>query len=182
MITAFIFVLTIFVLVVAYFFVYILAAFVFSRIGRKFNVGSFLLFLIPFYNLMLLCDCAGVSRWLTVGIAAPGVIVFLMNVASFFVFAPLLEPAYALLALASCVYLWGSIAERLGKNFWIWGIVTSVFMGIPAVFLAFDGSVPCNKYCDIPKNEPSKNKDNKDDENRDDEETEKRYIDVGPKN
>jgi hypothetical protein len=121
---------------------YIFAAFVFYRLGEKFRVGSFLGFLIPIYNVMLLCDCAGISRWFTLGIVAPGIVTLAMNVVSFYLFAPVFEPATALVSFAANVYLWGSIAKRLGKNFWLWGILTPVLMGLPVLVLAFDKSLP----------------------------------------
>ena len=37
---------------------------------------------------------------------------------------------------------WGSVAERLGKSFWLWGAACLVFGGVPVLFLAFDGSMP----------------------------------------
>ena len=50
---------------------YLFSAYVMYRLGDKFRVGSFAGFLLPVYNVMLLCDCAGVTRWLTAGLAAP---------------------------------------------------------------------------------------------------------------
>lgn len=63
--------LAVIVLVLMCFGIYIFAAYVFSRLGEKFRIGSFLQFLIPFYNVMLLCDCARISRWFTVAVIAP---------------------------------------------------------------------------------------------------------------
>ena len=37
------------------------------------------------------------------------------------------------------VNIWGSIAERLGKSYWFYGI-TILFFGIPVFILAFDSS------------------------------------------
>ena len=121
---------------------YIFAAYVFYRLGEKFRTGSFIGFLIPVYNVMLLCDCAAVSRWLTAAIVAPGLITFIMNAVSFYLFAPVLEPSSAMIGIAASVWLWGSIARRLGKNFWLWGIATTVLMGLPVLIMAFDGSMP----------------------------------------
>ncbi|MCE5202178.1 MAG: hypothetical protein LLF78_06685 [Synergistaceae bacterium] len=124
---------------------YIFAAFVFSRLGEKFRIGSFFGFLIPIYNVMLLCDCAKISRWITLGIVAPGIVTLGMNVVSFYLFAPVFEPATALISFAANVYLWGSIAQRLGKNFWLWGILTPVLVGLPVLIMAFDGSMPVDR-------------------------------------
>ncbi|MDD4159954.1 MAG: hypothetical protein PHO18_03300 [Synergistaceae bacterium] len=134
--------LAVIVLVLMCFGIYIFAAYVFSRLGEKFRVGSFLQFLIPFYNIALLCDCARISRWFTVAIVAPGIVTAAMNIVSFYVFTEIFSSGAAMVAFASNVYLWGKIAERLGRNFWLWGIMTPVLLGLPILFLAFDGSMP----------------------------------------
>lgn len=134
--------LAVIVLVLMCFGIYIFAAYVFSRLGEKFRIGSFFWFLVPFYNIMLLCDCAKISRWFTVAIVAPGIITAAMNIVSFYVFAEVFNSGAALVAFAANVYLWGNIAERLGKNFWIWGIITPVLLGLPVLIMAFDGSMP----------------------------------------
>lgn len=121
---------------------YIFAAYVFYRLGEKFRIGSFVTFLIPLYNVMLLCDCAAISRWFTAAVLAPGLITFVMNVVSFYLFAPLLEPTSAMIGIAGSVWLWGNIARRLGKNFWLWGVGTTILMGLPLLIMAFDGSMP----------------------------------------
>ena len=144
------------------FWIYILAAYVLSRVGKKFGVGSFPLFLIPVYNIMLLCDCAKVTRWLTVGLVAPGIVTFVMNAVTLYLFAPVLEPASALVAVAAAVCLWGNIAKRLGKNFWLWGIGMVVFMGLPVLIMAFDSSAPMRERTQR-EEEPKE---------------EKRYIDI----
>lgn len=134
--------LAVIVLVLMCFGIYIFAAYVFSRLGEKFRIGSFLRFLIPFYNIALLCDCARISRWFTVAIVAPGIITAAMNIVSFYVFAEVFSSGAALVAFAANVYLWGRIAERLGKNFWLWGIITPILLGLPVLIMAFDGSMP----------------------------------------
>lgn len=134
--------LAVIVLVFMCFGIYIFAAYVFSRLGEKFRIGSFFQFLIPFYNVVLLCDCAKISRWFTVAIVAPGIVTAAMNIVSFYVFAELFSSGAAMVAFAANVYLWGRIAERLGKNFWLWGIITPIFLGLPVLIMAFDGSMP----------------------------------------
>lgn len=57
-------------------------------------------------------------------------------------FSEVFSSGAALVAFAANVYLWGKIAERLGKNFWLWGILTPVLLGLPVLILAFDGSMP----------------------------------------
>ena len=54
---------------------YLFTAYVMYRIGDKFRIGSYLEFLIPVYNVMLLCDCAGITRWVTAGIGGLPVLV-----------------------------------------------------------------------------------------------------------
>ena len=137
--------LAVMVIVLMCFGVYIFAAYVFSRLGEKFRIGSFIRFLIPFYNVVLLCDCAKISRWFTVAIIAPGIVTAAMNIVSLYVFAGIFSSGAAVVAFAANVYLWGNIAERLGKNFWLWGILTPVLLGFPVLILAFDGSMPARE-------------------------------------
>ena len=110
---------------------------------------------------MILCDCAKITRWLTVALVAPGIVTFVMNAVTFYIFAPVLEPASALVAVAAAIYLWGTIARRLGKNFWLWGIGTVMLMGLPVLIMAFDSSAPSHPQS-----------------SRRAEEEEKRYIDI----
>ncbi|WP_139488252.1 FHA domain-containing protein [Brevibacillus dissolubilis] len=104
--------------------VYAFTAYTYYRIGQKFGIGTLGEFFIPVYNLVLLCRCAGISSWFLLTILIPylGAIIF-------------------------TVYLYGKIAERLGKDFWLWGL-GSAFLGIPAIVMAFDSSYPvgANEY------------------------------------
>ncbi len=133
---------TVLAVLLVFFGFYLFAAYVFYRLGEKFRIGSFVGFLIPGYNVMLLCDCAAVTRWLTVAILAPGFVQFVMNALSLYMFAQFFESVSGLIGVVASVYLWGSIARRLGKNFWLWGIGTTILLGLPALILAFDGSMP----------------------------------------
>lgn len=121
---------------------YIFAAYVFARLAEKFRVGSFIRFLIPFYNIMLLCDCARVTRWLAAALIAPGITASILNMLSLGALEGVISSAGAVIGFAANVWLWGSIAQRLGKNFWLWGIITPVLVGLPVLILAFDGSMP----------------------------------------
>ena len=121
---------------------YLFAAYVMFRVGEKFRVGRFRDYLVPVWNLALLCVCGGVTRLVAAGLALPAPLFWIICAAG----APSLE-FYAGRALAALfvfcwVYLWGSVAERLGKNFWLWGAACLIFGGIPVLFLAFDGSMP----------------------------------------
>ena len=128
------------------FFVYIVTAFIFTKLGEKFGVGSFIGFLVPVYNVMLLCDCAKISRWLSLCIVAPGLVAFVINAFTFSAFVPVLGDVSSVVAMVSTMFLFGKIAERLGKNPWIWGIGTVLLMGLPIFFLALDGSRPAEWY------------------------------------
>lgn len=121
---------------------YLFAAYVMFRVGEKFRVGRYRDYLVPVWNLSLLCDCGGVTRLVAAGLALPAPLFWIICAAG----APSLE-FYAGRALAALfvfcwVYLWGSVAERLGKSFWLWGAACLVFGGVPVLFLAFDGSMP----------------------------------------
>lgn len=171
-------------LVLVFFGVYLFTVYVLSRLGGKFRVGSYFQFLIPIYNVMLLCDCAKLTRWLTVGLLFPGFVASVMNVASLHMLEPYVKTAGLLIGFAANVLLWGSIAKRLGKNFWLWGIITTVLCGLPVLILAFDSSLP------VPESRPRSGQSGPDkgdgphadeqsankDENNNHEET--RYIDV----
>lgn len=121
---------------------YLFAAYVMFRVGEKFRVGRFRDYLVPVWNLALLCDCGGVTRWTAAGLALPAPLFWIICAAG----APSLEfyagRALAALFIFCWVYLWGSVAERLGKSFWLWGAACLVFGGVPVLFLAFDGSMP----------------------------------------
>ena len=121
---------------------YLFAAYVMFRVGEKFRVGRYRDYLVPVWNLALLCDCGGVTRLVAAGLALPAPLFWIICAAG----APSLEfyagRALAALFIFCWVYLWGSVAERLGKSFWLWGAACLVFGGIPVLFLAFDGSMP----------------------------------------
>ncbi len=121
---------------------YLFAAYVMFRVGEKFRVGRFRDYLVPVWNLALLCDCGGVTRWTAAGLALPAPLFWIICAAG----APSLEfyagRALAALFIFCWVYLWGSVAERLGKSFWLWGAACLVFGGVPVLLLAFDGSMP----------------------------------------
>ena len=121
---------------------YLFAAYVMFRVGEKFRVGRYRDYLVPVWNLALLCDCGGVTRLVAAGLALPAPLFWIICAAG----APSLEfyagRALAALFIFCWVYLWGSVAERLGKIFWLWGAACLVFGGVPVLFLAFDGSMP----------------------------------------
>lgn len=97
--------------------VYLFICFVLFRIGRKFGIGSFPKFCIPIYNGVLICRCGGISGWWLLGMVLP------------------------VIGIIFTIYLWGSVARRLGKNFWVYGLGT-LLLGLPVFILAFDGSKP----------------------------------------
>ncbi|HOW54312.1 MAG TPA: type IV pilus assembly protein PilM [Syntrophorhabdaceae bacterium] len=105
------------VIILVYIVMYLFGAYVAYRIGSKFGIGAFWEYLIPFYNIVLLCRCGGVSAWNVLGLMIPIVNIY------------------------STVSIWGSIAEKLGKSYWLYGITILLF-GIPILILAFDSSTP----------------------------------------
>lgn len=96
---------------------YVATSYVLYRIGRKFGIGSFVGYLIPIYNVVLLCRCAGLTGWFVL-----------------FLFVPIINIFVTFL-------IWGKIAERLGKNLVLWGLLCAL-LGLPIIILAFDGSMP----------------------------------------
>jgi serine/threonine protein kinase len=96
---------------------YWLISYIMYRIGRKFSIGSMPGFTIPIYNSVLLCRCGGLSGWLVL-----------------LLFVPYIG------GLVFPVWLYGAIAKRLGKNFWLYGLGSLLF--IPVLILAFDDSRP----------------------------------------
>jgi hypothetical protein len=97
--------------------IYLFACWVLSRIGQKFGQGTLGQWCIPIYNLYLLCLCAEVSPLWILGFFIPFV------------------------NIAAGVYVWGVISARLGKEFWLWGILCGL-LGLPVLVLAFDDSKP----------------------------------------
>ena len=119
--------------------------YVLYRIGRKFQIGTFWGFLVPVYNLFLLCDCAQISRWFSVGIFFPALVLLLIIPLGIFFMGPLIflfKLSTPIVVFATNTYLWGRIAERLGKNFWLWGLGVPLLCGLPILVLAFDDSMP----------------------------------------
>lgn len=101
--------------------VYLFMSFVLYKIGNKFDLGApFWQYIIPIYNMVLMCRCGGVSAW---------------NVLGMMIFP---------ISIYSTINVWGSIAERLGKSYWLYGITILLF-GIPVLFLAFDSSTASGK-------------------------------------
>ena len=101
--------------------IYLLMSYVLYKIGQKFDLGSpFWHYLVPIYNMVLMCRCGDVSAWNVLGM-----MIFPINI-------------------YSIINVWGSIAERLGKSYWLYGITTLLF-GIPVFILAFDSSTPAGK-------------------------------------
>jgi type IV pilus assembly protein PilM len=98
--------------------IYLFMSYVLYRIGQKFDLGApFWHYLVPIYNAVLMCRCGDVSAWNVLGM-----MIFPINI-------------------YSIINVWGSIAERLGKNYWVYGILTLIF-GVPVFILAFDSSRP----------------------------------------
>lgn len=105
------------VMLVVYLAIYLVVCWALSKIGEKFKVGPTWGYYVPIYNAVLLCQCAQINPlWILVNLI-PG-----------------------LGAAIFTVYLFGTIAARLGKEFWLWGLIC--LLGIPVFILAFDSSQP----------------------------------------
>lgn len=98
--------------------IYIFFAYVFSRVGAKFGVGSFVEFLIPVWNLILLMECAGMSGWHVLWYLVPFVNLIITYV------------------------VWGRIAWRLGKSVPLYVLLLILVPPVPMIMLAFDASRP----------------------------------------
>lgn len=98
--------------------IYVFFAYIFSRLGAKFGIGSFVEFLIPVWNLILLLHCANMSGW--------HVIWYLIPLAN----------------LVITYVVWGRIAWRLGKNVPLWVVFLILVPPVAMVVLALDSSKP----------------------------------------
>jgi type IV pilus assembly protein PilM len=92
-------------------------SYVMYSIGRKFERGSFPEYCIPVYNFVLLCRCGDISPWNVLGLMVPIVNIYFT------------------------IHIWGSIAQRLGKSYWVYGIGSFLFW-ITVFIMAFDKSMP----------------------------------------
>src|SRR5579862_1715384 len=106
---------------------YLLGVYVMSRIGRKLGIGTFEQYCVPFYNVALMFRWIGLSGWVAVGFCIVwligAVLLALSRSAPEFAWAwvmfwVLVGPFH----LAFQVYFWGTVAGRLGKSFWLYGL------------------------------------------------------------
>lgn len=88
-----------------------------GKIGEKFYIGLMGEYFIPIYGQVLLCKCAQISPWWILGMFVPVV------------------------NLAVIVYIYGMLAQRLGKSFWVNGLGALVFC-ISVFIMAWDDSRP----------------------------------------
>ena len=113
---------------------YVFSGYILYRIGRKFDEKvSFPVFLVPIYNFVLMCRYGGVSPW---------------NVLGLMIFP---------ISIYSSTNIWGSIAEKLGKDYWLYGLSIS-FIGLPVFLLAFDKSTPVSAIPNIKDTDPEPEK------------------------
>lgn len=87
---------------------------IFWRLGNRFEQRSFCDYMLPFYGSICLCRAVGVSALWSIGLW----------------FWPT--------TLFSLLYVGGAAAERMGKSFWTYGLL-SAFLGAGFVLLADDG-------------------------------------------
>jgi hypothetical protein len=141
------FVIGVFIGLAIYLGIYLLLAYILWRIGKKCRVGTFGLYCIPFYNLVLMCRWIGLTGWASVWFVMP----WLLGAGSYLWSRPSPQMALflivlAVLYIAFLVYFWGNVARRFGRGFWLYGL-TSLLFGISILFLAFDDSeVPKSDY------------------------------------
>lgn len=127
--------------------IYLFSCYVLWRIGKKFGIGSSLwAYCVPVYQAVLFCRCAGVSFWY---IAGPllvnifcGVLLNVVLETDITYLIGFLFVAWLLIPIACYGHIFGSLAKRLGKNYWLYFLLTLPFCGIPLLFLAFDSSHP----------------------------------------
>jgi hypothetical protein len=106
------------IMVVFWLGLYLFYAWVMSRLGRKFGVGSFVEFLIPIWNIVLLLRCAGMGA---------------IHLIWFFI--PLVN-------LVVAAVVWAKIAGRLDYSPILFGLLFILFPFLPPLILAFDRSQP----------------------------------------
>lgn len=98
--------------------IYVLSAYCMLRLGRKFGIGNFWGYMIPFYNMYLIHQCSRLpNNYLLI----------------------LLIPFVGPMIWSAIVF--GEIAKRLGKDYWIFGLGTAL-IGIPFFIMALDSSMP----------------------------------------
>ena len=96
---------------------YLLSSYAAAKVGKKFGVASTWQYFIPIYNHVLLCRCAKISGWWVIGTIVP------------------------VINFAVLVYIYGSLAKQLGKNFWLYGIGGLIFCSTLFI-MAWDKSQP----------------------------------------
>lgn len=116
--------------------VYLFWGYIEYRIARKIDITiKYEAFLIPFRQWGRICPYAGISEiW---GIMPTALVIIGQHFQSDILFA-----AISLFYTITYSIIWGRIAERFGKNFWLWAIFSN--FGIPLIFLAFNSDKPVN--------------------------------------
>lgn len=114
---------------------WLFVAYVLSRIGRKFGVGAFWQYCIPVYNAVLACRWIGLPGLAALWFFLPALM--RLGFSAFQRPVPELADALfivALLYVPFVVYFCGTVARRLGKNFWLYGTTTGLFAGLSILF------------------------------------------------
>lgn len=119
--------------------IYIFYSWVLSRLGRKFGVGSFVEFLIPIWNILLLLRCAGMGAIQVSWYFLPFMLAFAAEYGIGTIHLPLLAflAAFVVTAVA-----WGKVAGRLDYSPILFGLLFILFPFLPPLILAFDQSKP----------------------------------------
>ncbi len=87
---------------------------VFWRLGSRFAPGKWTDYFLPGYGAYLLCRAVGVPPWCALGLWFPPTTLFFL------------------------LYIGGAAAERLGKSFWLYGVL-SAFFGMGLLLLSGKG-------------------------------------------
>ncbi|MCB1734357.1 MAG: protein kinase [Gammaproteobacteria bacterium] len=111
--------------------IYVGLAYLKFRIGRKFGVGQFWQYLVPIWDNILLCQAAGISVWWAMGLVAA-------NAAAQYMEAGVGQLIFNLAAAGIAGFIFGTIARRLGQNFWLYLVLTTVLLVLPSVIMLFD--------------------------------------------
>jgi hypothetical protein len=96
---------------------YIFGCITLWQIGKKFGIGTPGAYFVPIRNMALLCRCAEVSAWHVLFCCIP------------------------ILNGGALIWIWGNLARRMGRSFWLYGLFCpSLFL--PVLVLAYGGAMP----------------------------------------
>lgn len=118
---------------------HLLLSCLFYRVARKYNDHQAGRYFLPLVNFYYLGRQARVPGWCSLAAAGFPAGVFLAALRPF-PFNPDVLWSVILAGMACWIGLWGSIARALGREFWLYGVMSLTI--VPVVILAFDDSRP----------------------------------------